>query len=166
MAIIDIILLLCFVPAVIQGIRKGFVRQAIELIAIFVGVWLAFHFSTLLSGWLGQYVSFDRRLLHVICFGVIVLITIAILWLLAKLITSIIKVLLLGWINGLLGVVFAIFKIALVLGLLILLFEGFNSTLHLIKASKVADAQVYQALKHFAELIFPYLKTFILGLNG
>ena len=53
MNVIDIILLICFVPAVIMGLRKGFIAQVIAIISIILGIWLSFQFSAALSGWLG-----------------------------------------------------------------------------------------------------------------
>ncbi len=49
MNILDIIILTCFVAAIVQGLRKGFVAQVIAIISIIVGVWLSFRFSTMAS---------------------------------------------------------------------------------------------------------------------
>ena len=34
MAILDIVILLCFIPAIVSGISKGFVKQVIDFVAI------------------------------------------------------------------------------------------------------------------------------------
>ena len=47
---LDIILLICFLPAVIRGLSKGFLEQAICLVGLFVSVWAAFRFSELVCG--------------------------------------------------------------------------------------------------------------------
>lgn len=163
MAILDIILLLCFIPAIVSGISKGFVKQVVDLVAILVAAWAAFHFSTILGGWLGQYISLDGTVLNVISFVLIIIVAAVLLNLVGALITNALKALSLGFLNRLFGLIFAILKVALILGLVILLFETLNSTLHLVKPETTDNAVVYNALKGVAEKIFPILKTLVTG---
>ena len=127
MGTLDISLLACFIPALVTGVTKGFVEQVVALVAVLLGAWLAFRFSATLAAWLAPTFSIDARLLHVISFAVILILVIVLLHLLGRLITSVLKLVMLGWLNRLLGLVFAIFKAALVLGLLITVFEGLNA---------------------------------------
>ena len=163
MAILDIILLLCFVPAIVSGISKGFVKQVVDFVAILAAAWAAFHFSTVLSGWLGQYITLDKTVLDVISFVLIIIAAALLFNLVGALITKALNALSLGFLNRLLGLVFAILKVALILGLVILLFESLNSTLHLVKPEVTENAVVYNALKDAADKIFPILKTFVSG---
>ena len=165
MAIIDIVLLICFVPAIVYGIRKGFVKQVVELVSIIVGVWAAFYFSSSLSVWLSQYISIDKIILHLVSFILIVVLVIMLMGLLGSLLTRLLKIVFLGWINGLLGLVIGVFKVALVLGLLIMLFESVNATAHIIDPSSLDNATIYHALKDLAGDIFPYIKSFVAGLG-
>lgn len=166
MAILDIILLLCFVPAIVSGISKGFVKQVIDLVAILVAAWGAFHFSTTLGEWLGQYLTLDTTVLNVISFALIAIVTALVLHLVGALITKALKAVSLGFLNRLLGLVFAVLKVGLVLGLLILLFETLNSSLGLVKPEKLENAVVYGALRDASNAIFPILKTLVTGGQG
>ena len=163
MAILDIILLLCFVPAIVSGISKGFVKQVVDLAAILVAAWAAFHFSTVLGGWPGRYITLEPSILNVISFVLIIIVAAVLLNLVGTLVTKALQAVSLGFVNRLLGLVFAVLKVAVVLGLLILLFETLNSTLHILKPESTADAVVYNALKEAAEKVFPILKTFVTG---
>lgn len=163
MAILDIILLLCFVPAIVSGISKGFVKQVADLVAILLAAWAAFHFAAPLGDWLGLRITLDPTVLKVISFVLIAVLVSLLLGGLSALITKALKALSLGFLNGLLGLVFAILKVGLVLGLLILLFESLNSALHFIKPELTENAVVYNTLKDIANGIFPILKTFITG---
>ena len=42
MAILDIILLLCFVPAIVGGISKGLVKEVVDLAAVLLAAWAGF----------------------------------------------------------------------------------------------------------------------------
>ena len=163
MAILDIILLLCFVPAIVSGISKGFVKQVVDLAAILIAAWAAFHFSTVLGTWLARYITLEPSILNVISFILIIIIAAILLNLVGALITKALQAVSLGFVNRLLGMVFAVLKVALVLGLVILLFETLNETLHFVKPEATADAVVYNALKDAADKIFPILKTFVTG---
>ena len=163
MGILDIILLCCFIPAIVQGISKGFVKQVISLVSILVGAWAAFKFSSLVSDWLTRYFTLDSKIINVVAFAIIVILAVLLLYWLGELLTKVIKVTALGWINRILGVVFAVAKVALILGLIIMVFEGINSKFGFVKPGVLDDAVVYQFLKTSAQNIFPYLKSFITG---
>jgi len=163
MAILDIVILLCFVPAIVSGISKGFVKQVVDFVAILLAAWGAFRFSTPLSEWLGQYVTLDATVMKVICFVLIVIVVSLILNLIGALITKALKALSLGFFNRLLGLVFAVLKTGLIIGLVILLFETLNSSLNLVKPEATENAVVYNALKDAANAIFPILKSFVTG---
>ena len=163
MGTLDIILLVCFIPAVVTGVAKGFVEQVVALASVILGAWLAIRFSTALAEWLGPTFNIDGKLLHIICFAIIVILTIILLHLAGRLLAGVLKLAMLGWLNRLLGFVFAIFKAALVLGLLITVFEGFNAQWGMVKPETLADSPVYMALKGFAAKVFPYLKSLTAG---
>lgn len=163
MGIVDIILLLCFIPGIVRGISKGFVHQIISLASIFIGAWLAVKFSALVSNWLTNYMQLDPKVLKIISFAIIVLLAILLLYWLGELITNAFKATDMGWLNRLLGLVFSIVKVALILGLLIMLFDGLNDKIHLFKPEVFDDAVLYNALKDFGQSILPFLKSFISG---
>jgi membrane protein required for colicin V production len=158
MSILDIILLICFIPAVIRGISKGFVEQLIALLSIIIGAWVAYHFGGTLSEWAAGYLQVNEKVLNVICFTLIIIVAVVLLFLVGRLITGVIKIVMLGWLNRLLGVVFALLKVALVLGLLVTLFASLNDIFGLVKQETLDSSFMYSGLKNFADTVFPYLK--------
>mgnify|MGYP003329129666 CR=1 FL=1 len=86
--------------------------------------------------------------------------------LVGELITRVIKIGALGGLNKLLGIVFGIAKTALILGLLVMVFEGINDKFTLIKPETLDNAKVYSLLRQGAEFIFPYLKSFVASATG
>ena len=163
MAILDIILLLCFVPAIVGGISKGLVKEVIDLAAVLLAAWAGFKFSVPVANWMGGAITLDPAILKVIAFVLIAVAVALVLNLFAALITKTLHAISLGFLNRALGLVFAVVKTALLLGLFLLLFETLNSTLHLVKPELTEGSVVYQGLRDFANAIFPILKTFITG---
>lgn len=164
MAILDIVILCLFVPAIVQGISKGFVSQLISIVSILAGLWAGFKFSEVLAAWLGQYITMDAGVLRVICFIVVALIAIVVLNLLGDLLTKLLQSVSLGWLNRITGLIFAILKAALIIGLLILLFDSINAKFHFIKEEVFDNAVVYGAVKDFAQKILPDIKSLIAGI--
>ncbi len=163
MAILDIILLLCFVPAIVGGITKGLVKEVVDLAAVLLAAWAAFKFSVPLADWMGGFFTLDPAVLKVIAFVLIAVAVALILNAFSALITKALDAISLGFLNRLLGLVFAIAKTAFLVGLFILLIETLNSSLHLIKPEVTEGSVVYQTLRDLANAIFPILKTFITG---
>lgn len=164
MGILDIVLLVCFIPAIVQGITRGFVQQVVSLVSIIAGIWIAARFSGIASNWLSQYFTIDPKFLNVITFTIIVILVVLLLYWIGELLTRVIKITTLGWLNSGLGVVLSVAKTILILGLLILLFESVNAKFNLIKPGKLEDAAIYCMLRDLANVIFPYLKNLVSGL--
>ena len=75
MSTLDIILLVCFVPAIVTGIQRGFIAQVVSLVSIILGIWLAFHFSEMVCEWLRQYLpNLSETVLNIVGF-VLILVT-------------------------------------------------------------------------------------------
>lgn len=161
MSIIDIILLICFVPAVINGIRKGFISQVISIVSIIAGVWVSYEFSTIVAEWVGQYIQASENVLHLVAFALIMVGVFLLLALLARLIEGLVNFVMLGWLNKLLGVVFALIKSGLIIGLVIMAFNSLNNNFHLVDDQLLADSILYTPLKDIAYTVFPYLKSMI-----
>ncbi len=159
MNILDIVLLVCLIPAVIQGLRKGFIAQAVAIISLVLGGWLAYHFSSALTKWLGQWIEVTGPAMDIISFIIIFAVVITGLFLLGKILEASVKIILLGWLNKLLGLVFALVKFALVIGLLIILFDSLNSKFELVSDAYLDSSFMYSGFRKLTYSVFPYLKS-------
>ncbi len=161
MNILDIILLICFVPSLIQGFRKGFISQVIAIISIIAGVWMSARFANIVSGWIGQYIQGSEQVLKVVAFALIFIAVIAVLALLGKLIEGTIRLVMLGWLNRLLGVLFSPLKAGLIIGLIIMAFCSLNETFGFVSEETLNSSVLFPPLKKMAYDVFPYLKDLL-----
>lgn len=161
MNIVDIILLICFVPAVVQGFRKGFISQVIAIVSIIAGAWVSFRFTSEASVWIGQYIQGSEQMLKVVSFALIFIAVIVVLALLGKLLEGAVKLVMLGWLNRLLGVVFSLLKAGLIVGLGIMLFCSLNNTFGLVSEEVLGESVLFPPLKNMAYTVFPYLKELL-----
>ena len=158
----DIIILICFLPAIISGIMKGFIEQAIALVSLILGAWLAFKFSTVVSGWLQPYYEVSETVLNVISFAVIMVAVVLVLFVLSKILTGVTKLVMLGWLDRLLGLVFALLKAGLLIGIAIILFDTLNVKFEFVEEKVLDESVLYAPIRDIAYVIFPYLKELLL----
>lgn len=161
MNILDIILLICFIPAIIQGLRKGFIAQALSIVSLIVGIWASARFTEIVIGWISEYITASEQILKVVAFALILVAVFIILGLIGKVLESIIKFAMLGWVNRLLGVVFALLKTGLIVGLAIIAFSSLNNTFNFVQESVLNESVIYPPLKGLAYDVFPYLKDML-----
>ena len=161
MNILDIIILICFIPALVQGLRKGFIAQVIAILSILAGVFLSFQFSTRVSGWMAQYIEGSEQVMKIVAFALILIAAIAALTALGKLLEGMLKIVMLGWLNKLLGVLFSFLKCGLIVGLVIMAFNSLNSTFHFVEEAELSKSVLYPPLKELAYTVFPYLKELV-----
>lgn len=161
MNVIDIIILVCCIPAIVSGFSKGFVSQAFSLLALVLGVWLSFKFSVPLGNWLKTYADLPGTVLQIISFATILLIVVLLLKLIGNIIEKLIKVVMLGWLNKLLGVVFSLIKVVLVIGIVITLFDSIYNLFPFVSSDTLEESLFYYPIKNIAGTVFPFLKELI-----
>ena len=160
MATLDIILLICFIPGIIRGISKGFLEQALSLVGIVLSVWAAFKFSALVCDWLKPYLSLSETTLNVVAFALILVAVCLVVLIVAKLLTKVLEMSMLGWLDKILGLAFALVVNGLLLGVFIILFDTLNLKFGFVKPEVLDGSVVYTTLRDFCYLVFPYLKAF------
>ena len=158
MSILDVILLTCFIPAVFQGIRKGFIAQVISIASIIIGIWASSRFADVVSGWMATYITASEQAMKVAAFAIIFIAVLLALTAIGKLLEGVFKIVALGWLNRLLGLIFALVKTILILGLLIMVFTSLNETFNLVNESTLNESVFYTPFKDAAFKVFPYLK--------
>lgn len=161
MNIIDIIILLCCVPAIFRGLSKGFIAQMAAMVALVLGAWMSFHFSNVVVEWLKPVMDVSPAVLQAIAFTIILLGVFFALTLAGKMLEGIVKIVMLGWLNKLLGVVFALLKVVLAIGLFILLFDSVTTALEIDCSKTISESLFYTPIKDFADVFFPYMKELI-----
>ena len=158
MNFIDITILLCCVPAIFRGLSKGFIAQAAALVALVLGAWMSFHFSSTVVEWIRPAMDVSPVILQVIAFTLILMAVFLALTLAGKALEGLVKVVMLGWLNKLLGVAFSLLKVILAIGLVI---DTVTHALEIDCSKTTAESLLYNPVKSFADVFFPYIKELI-----
>ena len=160
MSVIDIIILICFLPAIYYGIKDGFIRQLAGIVALILGAWLAWKFSYLLCTIIDKWIDAGETIIKIISFSAIFIVVIILVNLVGKLIEKIIKITMLSWANRLLGIIFSLLKAAIIISVIILVIDAANNLFEIIPKETIADSKLYDPFSKLISILFPYLKEF------
>lgn len=158
----DIIILILLLISTVSGLFKGFISQAIALISVFAGAWLAFHFSQTICSWASQYLTgMSEEVMNILAFALIFIITVVLLGFIGGLIKKVIKIALLGWLDRILGMVLALAVGIMITGLILVLFDSINNLFGIVDSEVLSNSILYNSVKDLAYQVFPYLKALI-----
>ena len=159
---IDIILLLVvLVPGVITGLTKGFVHQIVTLAALWLGALVSAQFSTSVASLIQNIVSLPGNTARILAFILIFIAVYIVLRLVGAIIKKIAKDIAGGGIDKLLGIILGVAKMALIIGLAVLLFDYLNDSLEIVDKKTTADSKAFNCLKEFASVVFPYIRNLV-----
>ena len=68
----------------------------------------------------------------------------------------------LGWLDWILGVVFALLKAGLFIGICIVLFDTLNAKFEFVDNAVLDESVLYSPIRDIAYTVFPYLKELLL----
>ncbi len=159
--IIDAIFILLMILAVIRGLRNGFVVAVFSFLAIIIGLAAAMKLSTAVAGWLKDSTSISAAWLPFLSFALVMVGVVFLIRLSAKLIESAMRMVMLGWLNKLSGIV--LYAALYITIYSVVLF--YADKLHWLKPETFHDSSSYafvqpwgpKAIEIFASLI-PWFK--------
>ena len=104
--IVDLILAVLVVLAIIQGFRRGLVVAVFSFIAIFIGIAAAIKLSAAVATYLSHSTQISGKWLPILSFIIVFVIVILLVRLGARLIEKTARMITLGWLNRLGGIIF------------------------------------------------------------
>lgn len=107
--LIDIIAVILLIMAVFKGLSKGLIVAVFSFLAYLIGLAAALKLSTFVASYIGTNVQVSQRWLPFVSFLVVFVMVVLLVRLGAKAIEGAMKMMLLGWLNRIGGVLFYIF---------------------------------------------------------
>ncbi len=150
---IDVILAIPLLWAIYKGFTKGLIIEITSLIALFLGVYGAIHFSYYISNLLKLSSAYSP----LISFAITFLIIVIIIYFFAKMLEKSINLLALGFLNKLAGAFFSLLKIAFILSVLLIFINKLNTKTSIIPEKARKESLLYPTLSAFAPMIIPKL---------
>ena len=154
---IDIVIGLILIFGTVNGFMKGLFVEVTTLVGLVLGVYGAIHFSYFLGNFLKDSVSWDESMIQVVAFAGTFLIILIALVLLGKAMTKIAETIALGFFNKMVGAIFGLLKYALILSIVLIVYDEINASIRFMEKKKTTESILYEPVKNFAPAIFPNL---------
>ncbi len=157
MGIFDIVIAVILVFGFIRGLMKGLFVEVASLAALVAGVYGAIHFSYFVGDFLKEKVGWSEQYITLASFAITFAIIVLAISLLGKLLTKLADFAYLGWINKALGGVFGALKLALILSVILMVFDKFNNTIPFVDAAEKEKSMLYEPVRKLGPMLFPSL---------
>lgn len=160
---IDIVLGILLIIAAVQGFRKGFIIEFASLAALILGIWGGIKFSDFTARMITKYTGYHSDYLSLIAFFVTFILIVILIHFMGKLLDSVVKAAMLGFLNRLAGIIFGVLKTALILSILILLFDEVDQNVHILPAKQKEESKIYEPMKQVVPTLLPFIKLWNLN---
>ena len=138
-----------------RGFTKGFILELASLIALLAGVYGALHFSSITFGYLNQVLEIEPSYLQLASYALTFILIVLVVTISGKILTMLVKMVALGFINRLLGAVFGGVKSLLVLSVLLLFFDKLNTQFGLVKEEVIEASFFYSPILSHSKNLYP-----------
>jgi membrane protein required for colicin V production len=153
--VIDAIILLCLGWGAYKGFKKGFIIQSFVILALVLAIWGGFAFAGKLEPFMQKHFQMSELVCSIISFIIVFLLILILVYTSGHLVSKVADAVTLGMINRLAGAAFGIFANALILSVLILLFNRVNDKKHFIESEALEKTYLYKPIGKVAPAIFP-----------
>ena len=155
MAVIDIVLGVFILFGLVRGLMKGFFVEVAYLLALVAGVYGAIHFSDFAAEFLQDKTQWDEKTINITAFAITFVAIVLAISLAGKALTKLANFAALGILNKLLGGVFGALKIALILSVVLNIFDRMNASISFIDEENIENSVFYEPVKCLVPMIFP-----------
>jgi len=156
--LLDICLVIPLVWGCIRGVYKGLMLSIGSLVGLILGIYLANAYASDFSELLLEQFVLSKRVAYIFAFFIIFASVAFIAFLLSKLLDKFFKVVMLGWVNRLLGAVFEVLKYALIVSVCLNLLTFADNYLSFIPEERKQESVLYEPLLKMVPTVLPYVK--------
>lgn len=161
MIYIDLIIIVVIIYAFIKGFYNGLINEIASFLGLFIGAIVSYTFSDNLSEILDSYFEIDPKVLNILSFILLFIITAVCFTIAGKSLTKLIKFISLGTINRLLGGLFSSLKFIIVIVSISMVINYLSELLmiEIIPLDQTNNSKVYPVLIDIGNLILDYLNN-------
>lgn len=154
----DILFIIPLLWGAYKGYNKGFVIEIASFIALGLGIWGGVKFSYISAEYLSQLFDISEKLMPLISFAITFILIVIAVFTVAKLLQKVIKMVALGFVNRLAGLLFGCLKFALIVSVVINLVGVINEKIPFIDEEMKNSSLLYHPLTKVAQIFIPGLK--------
>jgi membrane protein required for colicin V production len=154
---LDFIIIILLVFGLARGFINGFIKELASLLALIIGIWGAIKFSEFTAGRLYDYFDMTGQYVGIIAFLITFVIIVIIIHFIGLLVDKFIETLSLGFLNSVLGLIFGVFKSALILSVIFVVLNAIDAKHHFLPGEQIEQSKFYNPIADIAPAIFPII---------
>jgi membrane protein required for colicin V production len=141
--LIDTIIAAALAMAIWKGYSKGLIVAVFSLLAFIIGLAAAIKLSAIVAGWLGTQVNVSQKWIPLLSFIIVFIGVVFLVNMGAKLIEKSIKIVMLGWVNKIGGILFYVLLYLIILSVLLF----FGKQLAILSDETIAKSSLYSYIQ-------------------
>ena len=154
---IDIILLVVWIIAIAEGLVKGLVKQVFGILALILACYCSFRFTGFAAQRIVEWFGWNGEGLRIVAFVVTFIVVLIIVLLLGHLLDKLLKIVLLGWLNRLLGAIFGWIKCNILVVIIIYVLNMADAYMSFLPKEAFGASRLYPVIEKFSSILLPYL---------
>jgi len=157
MNFIDIVLLIPIAWFAYKGFSKGLIIEITSLLALLLGIYIANRLSHITANYLINDLNFEGEYINIIAFTITFLIVVIATMMFGKILTRLIKIVQLSFLNKIAGAAFSMLKVVFIISVIIMIFVNFQIENVILKDEQIKESALYNPVKSVAPAFFPKL---------
>ncbi len=154
MLIFDIVVLVLLLWGLYSGFKNGFFVELSSTIAFIAGLVGAFLYSNSIADFIANTWDIAKIYADVIGFIVTFILIVAVIKILAKVLTNVANMAFMGWLNSILGGVIGVLKSVVIISALLLVFDRVNNTIKVADKEKLEKSVLYEPIISLGKFVF------------
>jgi len=140
-----------------MGVKRGFVKEAVMLIAVAMGVFVARMFSSPMAGLLQEHLGASPRVAQPLSYFVVMVVFVGGMYILAWMLTKILKAMKLGTVNRIFGALFGLLKWVLILSVVLNFFAVIDKYVPIKSKESVQNSKLYTPIESASRFYKPLI---------
>lgn len=153
---LDVILIIPLLYGLVMGVKRGFVKEAVMLVAIAMGVFVAKQLSSPMAVLLQEHIGISQRVAQPLSYFVVVLVFVGGMYILAWMLTKILKAMKLSTVNRIFGAVLGTLKWVLILSVVLNFVAVIDKYVPVKSKPAVRNSKLYTPIENASEFYKPY----------
>jgi len=154
---IDFIIVIILGISLIRGFSEGLVKEVASLAALILGIWGAIRFSNFTAGKLYEWFDMTGQYVGIISFIVTFGVIVVLVHFVGIFVDKVVKAVALNFLNRLLGIVFGLFKTALILSIIFVILNAIDARRPFLPKDKIEESMFYNPISDIAPALFPII---------
>lgn len=158
MPYLDLIIIVPLAWGMLRGFRRGLIIEICTLMALILGIYGAAAFGDMGADYLVKEYNTEPALSLVLAFTILFIAIVAVVFLFGKMLERVVKMVALGLVNKLFGMLFGFAKFLLIVSALFFIWNGFPLTANVIPDEWKRGSYLFEPVSEIAPAVYPVLQ--------